>query len=96
MITKYCTYEQHNIKILSELWYVWVWSCSAEPVGESARAHAALPLPAENGMHQQWGELNTAVKADVALDREHRCAALSGSHPQHLSDARYDQWLLVS
>lgn len=82
--------------ILSEL-QIWMSvRCSSEPVGESARAHAALPLPVENSVHQQWGELNTTVKADVAVDSEHRGAAISGSHPHHLSDARYDQWLLVS
>lgn len=38
-------------------------------------------------MHQQSGKLNTTMKADVALGSKHRSAALSASHPQHLSDA---------
>lgn len=43
---RYCTYEQQICVSVS---------CGSEPVGESARAHAALPLPVENGVHQQWG-----------------------------------------
>lgn len=63
------------------------WMCSSP--------RSSLPLPVESGVHQQCGELNTAVKADVALGSERRGAALSVLHPQLLRDARYDQWLLA-
>lgn len=82
-LSRSCVYKQQNIsRSLLSSRYAWVWRCSTEPVGESARAHAALPLPAESGVHQQRGELNTAVKADVALGSDApRCRSLSGPTP---------------
>lgn len=42
-----------------------VWSSGSEPVGEDTRAHTALPLTAEDGVHQQPGKRYTTMNADV-------------------------------
>lgn len=44
--------------------YMWVWSCSSEPMGEAARAYAALPLAAEDGVHQELEKHHITMKAD--------------------------------
>ncbi len=42
-----------------------MWGSSSEPVGEAARAHAALPLTAEDGMTQRTNAGNYRTTGGV-------------------------------